>query len=46
MNRLRAEFRGMRITERGRTAVDAACALFLLAGSYFTIVTLVPLCAA
>lgn len=44
MNRLRAEFRGLKITERGRTAVDAACALFLLAGSYFTIVTIFPAC--
>lgn len=40
MSRLRAEFRGLRITERGRLVVESVTALALLVGGYVIAVCL------
>lgn len=45
MNRLRAEFRGLRITDRGRLALDAAMMLGGIAAVYLIICLLFPWCA-
>ena len=45
MSWLRAEFRGLRPTERAYVLADASLMLSLLGGGYVIITTLVPWCA-
>lgn len=40
----RAEFHGLRLTERAYVVADASLILFMLAGGYVIITALVPWC--